>query len=193
LGSDKRKEIVMRKLALPAALLSLGLAACGSPEPTDEAEAEAMAVAEEPREAVAGLRTAEGEPAGRVTATALGDAVTISLAVENLPPGEHGVHVHMTGSCEAPSFESAGAHWNPTDQTHGLEDPPGQHAGDMPNLTVAEDGTGTLDYQLAGGTFSGLMDADGAAFVVHAMSDDQMTDPSGNSGDRIACGVFSEN
>lgn len=180
----------MRKLALPAALLTLGLAACGSPEPTDEPDAEATAAAEEPREAVAELRTAEGEPAGRATATALGEAVTISLAVENLPPGEHGVHVHMTGQCNAPTFESAGAHWNPTQQTHGLEDPPGQHAGDMPNLTVAEDGTGTLDYQLAGGTFSGLMDADGAAFVVHAMPDDQMTDPSGNSGDRIACGVF---
>ena len=180
----------MRTLALPAAVLTLGLVACGSPQRVDEPEAEATAVAEEPREAVALLQTAEGEVAGRATATALGETVTISLTVENLPPGEHGVHVHMTGACEGPKFESAGGHWNPADQTHGLEDPPGQHAGDMPNLTVAEDGNGTLDYQLAGGTFSALLDADGSAFVVHAMPDDQTTDPSGNSGDRIACGVF---
>jgi Cu-Zn family superoxide dismutase len=191
LARTSEKEIAMRKIALPAALLVLGLAACGSPEPAQEPAAEATAAAE-PREAVAPLQTAEGEPAGSATATALGDTVSISLAVENLPPGEHGVHVHMIGACEAPGFESAGAHWNPVNQTHGLEDPPGQHAGDMPNLTVAEDGTGTLEYQLVGGSFDGLLDADGSAFVVHAMPDDQMTDPSGNSGDRIACGVFAE-
>jgi len=185
----------MRKLALPAVVLIMVLAACGSPESAEETDAEATAAAaavDEPREAVALLQTAEGEPAGAATATALGETVTISLNVEGLPPGEHGVHVHMTGECEAPSFESAGAHWNPVNRTHGLEDPPGQHAGDMPNVTVAEDGTGMLDYQLVGGTFNGLLDADGSAFVVHAMPDDQMTDPSGNSGERIACGVFTE-
>ena len=114
-----------------------------------------------------------------------------SVSLAKIDPGDHGVHVHTTGSCEAPTFESAGGHWNPESQTHGLEDPAGQHAGDMPNLTVAEDGTGTMDYQLVGGTFEGLLDADGSAFVVHADPDDQMTDPSGNSGDRIACGTFS--
>ena len=186
----------MRKLALPAVVLILVLAACGSPESAEETDSEPTADAaavDEPREAVALLQTAQGEPAGAATATALGETVTISLNVEGLPPGEHGVHVHMTGECEAPGFESAGGHWNPVNQTHGLEDPPGQHAGDMPNLTVAEDGTGALDYQLAGGTFDGLLDADGSAFIVHAMPDDQMTDPSGNSGDRIACGVFARN
>lgn len=185
----------MSKLAMPAAILILGLAACGSPESTEETDAEETADAAattEPREAMALLRTAEGEAAGAATVTGLGGTVAISLTVENLPPGEHGVHVHMTGSCEAPTFESAGSHWNPADQQHGLEDPPGQHAGDMPNLTVAAGGTGTLDYQLVGGTFDGLLDADGSAFVVHAMPDDQMTDPSGNSGERIACGVFTE-
>jgi Cu-Zn family superoxide dismutase len=192
---EKRKEIAMRSLALPAALLTLGLAACGSTESGEQTNSEAAADAaavDEPREAIALLQTAEGEPAGAATATALGETVTISLNVEGLPPGEHGVHVHMAGACEAPSFESAGAHWNPVNQTHGLEGPAGQHAGDMPNLTVAEDGTGTLDYQLVGGTFEGLLDADGSAFVIHAMPDDQTTDPSGNSGERIACGVFTE-
>jgi Cu-Zn family superoxide dismutase len=177
---------------MPTAILALGLAACGSPEPAEEPQADAAtdAAVAEPSQAVALLQTADGESAGAATASASGVTVTISLNVEGLPPGEHGVHVHMVGSCEAPTFESAGSHWNPGNARHGLEDPPGQHAGDMPNLTVAADGTGTLQYTLAGGTWAGLMDGDGAAFVVHAMRDDQMTDPSGNSGDRIACGVF---
>jgi Cu-Zn family superoxide dismutase len=183
----------MRSFKMTAAILTFGLAACGSPE-TEEATAEPAAAETAPAapmEAVATLQTADGQPAGTATATASGDQVMIALSVQNLPAGEHGVHVHMTGLCEGPKFESAGGHWNPTEQTHGLEDPEGQHAGDMPNLTVAEDGTGTLEYALAGGaTFDGLMDADGSAFMVHEGRDDQATDPSGDSGGRIACGVF---
>lgn len=183
----------MRKVTLSAAVLVLGLAACGSPEPAEETTDTAAidtAAPPAPTQATATLQTADGAAAGTATATQAGDTVTISFNGTGLPHGEHGVHVHMTGSCEPPTFESAGAHWNPANETHGLEDPPGQHAGDMPNLTVGEDGTGTVEYQLVGGTFDGLMDADGSAFVVHANRDDQTTDPSGNSGDRIACGVF---
>lgn len=184
-----------------APLLMAGLAACGSPEPTDTPEPAAgettdadqlTAGDEEMNSAIANLQTAEGEAAGRVTARESGDGIMISLNAEGMPPGQHGVHVHMTGTCEAPSFESAGGHWNPTNQQHGLEDPEGQHAGDMPNLDVAEDGSGTLEYTLQGGTFDGLLDGDGSAFIVHASADDQMTDPSGNSGARIACGVFEQ-
>jgi superoxide dismutase, Cu-Zn family len=180
------------KPIVPSLILALGLAACGSPDGTDEAEPAATetAVAEPPMQAVAKLRTAEGEDAGSATASVEGDAVMIALQVTGLPAGEHGVHVHMVGSCEAPTFESAGSHWNPAGQMHGLEGPEGQHAGDMPNLVVGPDGAGALEYALVGGTWAGLMDADGSAFVVHAMRDDQTTDPSGNSGDRIACGVF---
>lgn len=186
----------MRKITIPVAILTIGLAACGSPDTAEEpvdgtAIGTAAPEAEAPMQAVAMLQTAEGEAAGTATASESGENIQISLQVEGLPPGEHGVHVHTTGSCEAPTFESAGGHWNPTNQQHGLEDPAGQHAGDMPNLTVGDDGSGTLEYELVGGTFDGLMDADGSAFVVHAGRDDQMTDPSGNSGDRIACGVFS--
>lgn len=178
----------MRRITTAAVILTLGLAACGSPEAEQEDTAAAPTT---PAEAVATLQNAEGAAAGTATATVAGDTVMIALAVEGLPAGEHGVHVHTVGTCEAPTFESSGGHWNPASQAHGLEDPEGQHAGDMPNLTVAEDGTGTLEYTLAGGaTFEGLMDADGSAFLVHAMADDQMTDPSGDSGDRIACGVF---
>jgi len=187
----------MRSSILSAAILTLGLAACGSP--AEEADDTATTAATEtpaatdtatPTQAVATLQTADGQPAGTATATAGDGGISIALSVQNIEAGEHGVHVHMTGSCEAPKFESAGSHWNPTNHKHGLENADGPHAGDMPNLTVAADGTGTLEFTLTGGTFDGLLDADGSAFVVHAMTDDQTTDPSGNSGDRIACGVF---
>lgn len=184
----------MRKTVGITAVLALGLAACGSSgtsEEDDNAAPAATAPADGPRQAIASLQTAEGESAGSVTASSLPDGVTISINAEGLPPGEHGAHVHMTGACEAPTFESAGGHWNPESRSHGLEAPSGQHAGDMPNLTVGADGTGTLEYQLAGGSFEGLLESDGSAFVIHADADDQVTDPSGNSGDRIACGVFS--
>lgn len=183
----------MNRLAWTATVLTFALAGCGSPETTEPAEAPTPAPAETPApaaQAVAMLRTADGTAAGSATARGDGDRVMVSLSVEGLPPGEHGVHVHTTGRCDAPTFETAGGHWNPTSQQHGLEDPQGQHAGDMPNLTVGQDGRGTLEYALVGGGFDGLFDADGSAFVVHAGADDQRTDPSGDSGDRIACGVF---
>ena len=181
----------MNRLAWTATVLTFALAGCGSPETTEPAEAPAPAPAPaEAARAVAMLQTADGTAAGSAAASAAGDQVMVSLTVEGLPPGEHGVHVHTTGRCDAPTFESAGGHWNPTNQQHGLEDPQGQHAGDMPNLTVGQDGRGTLEYQLEGGGFDGLFDADGSAFIVHAGVDDQRTDPSGDSGDRIACGVF---
>lgn len=170
----------------------LALIACGEtaeqPAAPEMEETGTGAVGEQ---AVATLETAEGEPAGTATATVSDDVINVVLAVQNIPAGEHGVHVHMVGACDAPDFTSAGSHWNPTGQTHGLEGNGGQHAGDMPNLTVNEQGTGTLEYTLQGGaTFDGLMDADGSAFVIHADADDQQTDPSGESGGRIACGVF---
>jgi Cu-Zn family superoxide dismutase len=188
----------MRSITTTAAVLTLALAACGSPDDNAAANTAAgnSAATSAPqtasqRMAVANLQTADGQGAGTATATASGDQVQIALDVRGLPAGEHGVHVHTVGACEGPAFDSAGGHWNPTDQTHGLESGDGQHAGDMPNLTVGEDGTGRLEYTLEGGaTFEGLMDADGSAFMVHAMRDDQTTDPSGDSGSRIACGVF---
>ena len=187
----------MNRLAWTATVLTFALTGCGSPETTEPpAEASAPAPAPAPasgeKRAVAALRTADGEAAGSATAVAVGEQVMITLAVEGLPPGDHGVHVHMTGRCDAPTFETAGGHWNPANARHGLENPQGQHAGDMPNLSVGSDGRGTLEYRLEGGAFDGLFDDDGSAFVVHALADDQRTDPSGDSGDRIACGVFME-
>lgn len=181
----------MRISTISAAVLTFGLGACGSSQtdaPVAENSTTPTAAA---TQAVAMLQTADGQPAGSASATETADGLAIALNVEGIAPGEHGLHVHTTGSCAPPKFESAGGHWNPTERQHGLDNPQGHHAGDMPNLTVAADGTGKLEYTLAGGTLAGLLDADGSAFVIHAMRDDQMTDPSGNSGDRIACGVFS--
>ena len=186
----------LAKLLLIAAGTT-ALAACNTGEEsrsidTDPAVATTMdADAPVQRRATTTLTTAAGEEVGSVTATEIDEQVVVRLKATGLEPGEHGVHVHQTGLCDAPDFKSAGGHWNPTDQAHGLDDPQGQHAGDMPNLTVGQDGTGTLEYTLEGGAgFDGLMDTDGSAFIVHAGRDDQITDPSGDSGSRVACGVF---
>ena len=189
----------MQKRCWTAAAVPLLLAGCNAPDtavpaPENEAAAENsmqdMGAAGEMARAVAELRTAKGEAAGRATAAPMKDSVMLTLQVEGLPAGEHGVHVHMTGKCDGPKFESAGGHWNPGGAQHGLESPKGQHAGDMPNLVVEGNGRSTLAYELRGATFAGLLDTDGSAMIVHASADDQQTDPSGNSGDRIACGVF---
>jgi len=182
----------VRIALVSTAVLTLGLAACGSSEPANEASADATeTAAPEVTRAVATLQSADGQTVGNVIATADGTGIQIELNVDGVSAGEHGVHVHTTGACTAPDFASAGGHWNPGSRQHGLENPEGSHAGDMPNLTVAADGTGRLEYVLQNATIDGLLDADGSAFVVHAKADDQKTDPSGDSGDRIACGVFS--
>jgi len=140
---------------------------------------------------IAPLMKADGTAVGAATAMAVeGGRVAVAVSVYGMTPGKHGVHVHTVGAC-TPTFAAAGGHWNPGSMTHGLNDPAGQHAGDMPNVEVGADGTGTLTYTLApGATLAGMLDADGSAFVVHAGEDDQRTDPAGNSGDRVACGVF---
>lgn len=117
----------------------------------------------------------------------------VSISVRGLTRGERGVHLHTTGRCEGPNFVSAGLHWNPQARAHGLSNPDGSHHGDLPNMLVNRKGRGKISYDIADGKLrgrDGLMDDDGAAVVIHDKSDDQRTDPSGNSGDRIACGVF---
>lgn len=140
--------------------------------------------------AVAPLRTAAGADAGRATATEVAGGLRVTVDVRGLPPGTHGAHIHTTGRCDAPGFETAGGHWNPTNMKHGSMNPQGPHHGDVPNLIIDSGGRGTVAATIPGATMAGLLDADGAAFVVHAGPDDLKTDPSGNSGGRIACGVF---
>ena len=140
--------------------------------------------------AVAAMRTATGLDAGRATATEVAGGLRLTLDARALPAGTHGAHVHLAGRCDAPTFETAGAHWNPSGAQHGTQNPRGPHAGDLPNLIVGADGRGTLGVTVPGATMAGLLDADGASMMVHAAADDLRTDPSGNSGGRIACGVF---
>jgi len=137
-----------------------------------------------------------GAEAGSVVLTQDDGQVSISGEAMGLDAGDHGIHFHMTGDCDsAGKFESAGGHFNPTSHKHGLENTEGPHAGDLPNLTVADDGTTTIDLtsdmiSLAEGEEGYVFDADGTALIIHAAMDDQMTDPSGNSGDRLLCAVI---
>src|SRR5215467_3998170 len=121
------------------------------------------------------------------------DGVRVLLDVKNLPPGIKAVHIHEVGRCEAPSFASAGGHFNPTNAQHGFDNPRGPHAGDLPNITVDADGQGHLEYtdplvNLRTGPAS-LLEGRGTALVLHEKEDDNRTDPAGDSGVRIACGV----
>ena len=142
--------------------------------------------------AVATLRTAGGMQVGTVTASARDGGVHVTLIARGMPPGVHAVHLHAVGRCDGPDFTSAGPHWNPGAARHGTMHGAG-HAGDLPNMTVAADGSGKLDAHASSGSFTDLLDADGGAIMVHAGPDDMMTDPAGNSGARIACGVLARN
>ncbi len=145
--------------------------------------------------ATANLTTASGAAAGTVRLTqAAGGMVTVDVNAVGLTPGAHGIHFHEVGLCDgAGAFASAGAHYNPLSKEHGLERPAGPHAGDAPNLVAGNDGRATLSFTTdrvtltSGGT--SLFDANGSAVVVHAGPDDQVSQPSGNSGARVACGV----
>lgn len=123
--------------------------------------------------------------------------VKIAAEVQGLPAGKHGIHIHETGKCDGPDFKTAGGHLNPEHKEHGFDNPKGSHAGDMPNLVVGSDGTGKLQYVDTGVVLKGtgansLFKDGGTALVIHAKADDQKTNPSGASGDRIACGVITK-
>lgn len=135
------------------------------------------------------------DSAGNVVATAdllrRGDEWKLGIGVSGQTPGEHGIHLHMIGKCTAPDFASAGGHLNPAGKVHGSANPAGMHMGDLPNLAVGADGTARTFIALPAGTDpAALFDADGTAIVIHAKPDDYLTDPTGNSGPRVACGVL---
>ncbi|MEO8176192.1 MAG: superoxide dismutase family protein [Sphingomicrobium sp.] len=132
-----------------------------------------------------------GQPIGQVRMWQTPGGITFRIAASRLAPGIHGIHVHSVGRCDGPKFTTAGSHWNPTGHKHGFNAPGGPHAGDLPNVTVSANGVLDEAVSLPQANFATLLDADGAALVIHAGPDDYMTDPSGNSGDRIACAVIS--
>jgi Cu-Zn family superoxide dismutase len=133
-----------------------------------------------------------GKTIGTVVAWDSPGGVGLRIRATGLPHGNHGIHVHETGQCVGPDFKSAGGHWNPMSRKHGLSNPAGPHGGDLPNVVVAANGVLDTMLTIPATTLSpgGLLDADGAAIVIHAGPDDNMTDPSGNSGARIACAVL---
>ena len=144
--------------------------------------------------AQADIINAQGQKMGSATFQPSGSGVRIDVAVSQLPPGTHGIHIHAVGKCEGPAFTSAGGHFNPTSKKHGKDNPEGPHAGDLLNIVVAADGIGkaTLsdpNVTLASGPNSLFSEA-GTALVIHEKADDYKTDPAGNSGARIACGVI---
>ena len=173
----------MRTLAIVAslALVLAGCAAMTQPATTDNA-------------ATAELRASNGQAAGMAALAQVPGGVRIVLEAKGLPPGPHAVHIHEGGTGDARQFTTAGGHFNPGKKQHGTLNPQGAHAGDLPNMTVAGDGSGRLETTTAritlGPGATSVFDADGSAIVVHAGPDDFKTDPTGNSGGRIACGLI---
>jgi Cu-Zn family superoxide dismutase len=171
------------RLFLALAGLPLALAACapkappGAPPPASP-YAEAL------------LYDSEGQLTGNVVLTPAGDALNGTVNVtRGLPAGPHGMHIHAIGECRLKDFASAGGHLNPGGKQHGLQNPMGSHAGDLPMLVADATGKGSATFT-AQATLDDLFDADGASFVIHAGADDMKTDPAGNSGARVMCGVL---
>lgn len=147
---------------------------------------------------VATLQNINGELVGNAVFTQNNEEVTIQVTVEGFTAagaGEHGIHIHTTGAC-TPDFAAAGSHFNPTAAQHGMDNPNGPHAGDLPNIEIDADGNGSYEATTTLVTLTAgdnaLFDSDGSALVIHANPDDMVTDPSGDSGDRIACGVIEQ-
>jgi Cu-Zn family superoxide dismutase len=163
-------------------LLAIGTAIAATPTPPVTAD----------------LKDATGQSVGSASFSPDDNGVKIVLDLHGIPPGVHGIHIHEAGKCEGPKFTTAGGHLNPDHKEHGKLNPNGPHAGDMDNITVGADGTAHVEIVAQGVRYSdasepnSIFHAGGSALVIHAREDDMKTNPSGNSGDRIACGVISQ-
>ena len=173
----------MRAMLLPLTLVAcLGVTGCST-------------LTDLPTEQVAKARLsfADGRPAETAELTSDGRTLTLAITASGLEPGEHGFHLHTTGRCEAPGFTSAGGHLNPDGREHGSLNPAGAHLGDLPNLVVGATRTASTQVDVGDDTptrRSQIFDADGTAVIVHAGPDDYRSDPAGDAGARVACGVI---
>jgi superoxide dismutase, Cu-Zn family len=176
---------MMDKLVLIAFIPLLAACAPGQPVETGTVSAAAEAM----------LIRSDGSAAGVATLTQRSDGLWLSVSADAPGTGTYGMHVHSVGRCEGPGFETAGSHWNPANRQHGHDNPMGAHAGDLANVTANSEGKLITATPLKGVMLSGaggVLDADGASIVIHEKADDYKTDPSGNSGKRLICGVFSQ-
>lgn len=142
------------------------------------------------------LKDAQGKIVGSAILWESAPGIGMEVNIVSLPPGEHAIHFHQNAKCDAPDFKSAGGHFDPDGKKHGLENPEGHHAGDNPNFTVGADGKAHFKWEDKDVTWSdgshSIFSNGGTSLVIHAKADDQKTDPAGNSGDRIACGVITK-
>jgi Cu-Zn family superoxide dismutase len=136
------------------------------------------------------LINSSGQTIGTVRAWQTAGGISFHVTASGLPHGVHGIHVHPIGRCDPPDFATAGTHWNPTNKQHGLNNPQGPHAGDMPNVEVAANGVLDQTVVLPNATMAQLLDADGSSVMIHANADDYVSQPAGNSGPKIACAII---
>jgi superoxide dismutase, Cu-Zn family len=142
-----------------------------------------------PNDIMAKLTASDGSDRGQAILRISDGRMRLTVNAVGLTPGPRGIHIHEVGRCDAPGFVTAKGHWNPAMKAHGRDNPMGAHDGDLTNLMVGADGRGTASLDVPG-SVAALLDADGASVLIHADADDYRTDPSGNSGARIACGVL---
>jgi len=147
-----------------------------------------------PSSAHADFINSQGQKIGTAHLTQTPDGVKIDVRVSQLPPGTHAFHIHTVGKCEAPDFKSAGGHFNPAGKQHGKDNPMGAHVGDMMNFEVGADGRARFSVVNAAVTLgdgaNSLFHEGGTALMIHEKADDYKTDPTGNAGNRLACGVI---
>ncbi|MGV3710203.1 MAG: superoxide dismutase family protein [Gemmatimonas sp.] len=191
-----RSTLIIAACAVAVTACSSKDSAADSAAAAESAAAAAAAAAPPPAApsgAMATVVDAAGKELGMLMLADAAGGITVSGTLKGLAPGDHGIHIHTVGMCEAPAYTTAGGHWNPSNKMHGKDNAQGPHFGDMMNITVGADSSASVQLTTSGGTLHAadmLMDADGAAVVVHAKADDYKTDPSGNSGDRVACGTI---
>ncbi|CAM4258540.1 superoxide dismutase family protein [Jeotgalicoccus halotolerans] len=178
-----------RLMYLPMLLAILVLAACSDGEAPTQDPSEEIEVT---------MINGDEEEIGTATFSEADDGLTIALEAEGLETGMHGIHIHNAGMCEGPDFETAGDHYNPTDAAHGFDHEDGPHAGDLENIEVAEDGTVSTEIDAENVSIldenldTTLLTEEGTALIIHSGEDDYMTQPSGDAGTPVACGVISE-